>query len=259
MTEAAQVYVGSTKNDKPAEIVLEYTIRKNSSIPVDIHWMRTGQGDWVVGTDAEDGKWNIGRPPNKPHSGAWATDFTCFRFVVPEVAGFKGRAIYLDSDIMVLGDIAELWRWDLPRAPWLMVNPQRSDVSVIDCAALEQDWWPRVAKMKTGKYNRRGYHEILLKHGMIDASLSGHWNCFDGAGYQDGKTRLVHFTNMMTQPWKPYAGWFPYHHKHRNPKMVQLWKALLKEATVLPRSDWPGSGTSSLASLSPSSATTKPS
>ena len=42
--------------------------------------------------------------------GSWATPFSGFRWsAFRKHCGFKGRAIYLDIDMIVLADIAELW------------------------------------------------------------------------------------------------------------------------------------------------------
>src|SRR5215813_12482748 len=40
------------------------------------------------------------------------TEFSLYRYLIPELCTFKGRAIYLDSDIVCLSDIGDLF--DLP-------------------------------------------------------------------------------------------------------------------------------------------------
>src|SRR5688500_13788101 len=37
------------------------------------------------------------------------TEFSNYRFLIPQLCGFVGRAIYLDSDMICLADIAELF------------------------------------------------------------------------------------------------------------------------------------------------------
>ena len=39
-----------------------------------------------------------------------STDFSFTRFLTPYLAGFSGWALYMDSDMIVLDDIANLWR-----------------------------------------------------------------------------------------------------------------------------------------------------
>lgn len=38
-----------------------------------------------------------------------SNDFIYARFLVPYLCGFKGRALFLDGDMIVRGDVAELW------------------------------------------------------------------------------------------------------------------------------------------------------
>ncbi len=49
-------------------------------------------------------------PKDEPNRGR--TGFSFSRFQIPKLAGYKGRALYLDADMQVFGDIAELW--DIP-------------------------------------------------------------------------------------------------------------------------------------------------
>jgi hypothetical protein len=42
-----------------------------------------------------------------------SNDFIYSRFLVPSLCGFRGRAIFLDGDMIVRADIAELWGMDL--------------------------------------------------------------------------------------------------------------------------------------------------
>lgn len=127
--EVARIYVGTDERMGKAERVLEHSLRRHASIEVEIHWMRAGDPGFEG--------WEIGRKPGAPYSGgSWSTDFTCFRFAVPEVAGFQGRAIYLDADMLVLADVRELWD-RRRRRPWTCPGG-RSEVSVIDCAAFRE-------------------------------------------------------------------------------------------------------------------------
>jgi lipopolysaccharide biosynthesis glycosyltransferase len=41
------------------------------------------------------------------------TEFGLYRYLVPQICQYRGKAIYLDSDIVCLTDIGELWDWDL--------------------------------------------------------------------------------------------------------------------------------------------------
>jgi hypothetical protein len=91
-----RLFVGCAANheDLESQAVLEWSIRKHASEPVEITWMR------------------LSRDPASPWSGwateRWATPFSGFRWAIPEVCGFEGRAIYCDSDVIFMADVAEL-------------------------------------------------------------------------------------------------------------------------------------------------------
>ena len=214
MGETIRVFVGTDTRQAPAERALETSIRKHTRGPVDITWMRAG------GDDPRFRGWK-GQPDRPLVSGLWATTFTCFRYAVPELAGFAGRAIYLDSDMLVLADLRELWEWRLKR-PWHTVSFKRTDVSVIDCAAFKDaEWWPRMEEMRRSSRTGYKYRELLRQHGAIWTDIPQEWDSLDR--YEPGRTKCIHFTLMPTQPWKPWPESMQYR-GHRDARAVKLWQ-----------------------------------
>lgn len=70
------------------------------------------------------------------------TDFTYARYLVPYLCGYHGKAVFLDSDMLLLGDIAELFEYSA--AP-VSVVPfaekfafEMPSVMVFDCSACEK-------------------------------------------------------------------------------------------------------------------------
>lgn len=222
------VYVGSDSSPraKPAERVLEHSIRKHCSDAVQIHWMRAGKKPWDWGLRVGVDK--------RTH-----TPFTPFRFAIPWVHVGR-KVIYLDVDMMVLGDLAELWSMPVPPTqPWLCSVPQeyrgkmkhKTEVSVINVAALRQSlWYPPLHKIQEHAYTASQMASLMRHHQALDESIPIEWNCLDGQGFVPGKTKLVHFTAMGTQPWKPYPERFDYSKPHPCPEVVELWQQYLKEA-----------------------------
>lgn len=222
MVEPVKVFVGTDSHMIKADTALEYSIRKHCSVPVEFVWMDYARGAiW-------DG-WDIGRERGKPYSSqGWATDFSCFRFAIPEANGFKGRAIYLDADMVVLKDINQLFTYPMNHP--VLVTPKRFDVILFDCAAFKDlSWWPSIEEMKKNHLNVQDYQKLLVEHDFVGAELPLDWNCCDGIGYDPEKTCLIHYTNMHTQPWKPYPDVFKYP-PHPRPDMVQLWWKIYEEA-----------------------------
>lgn len=216
MSGPVKVYVGTDPNMKKAELALEYSIRKHTSSDVDIIWMDYSRGGvW-------DG-WDIGRERGHPYAKkGWGTDFTCFRFAIPEVAGFQGRAIYLDVDMILLKDIRELFETKMDKP--VLSTPGGFDVILYDCTAFKDKlWWPTVERMKVNKWRRQDYEAVLKNHDFC-GGLDEKWDCRDGKGYDENTTALVHYTNMNTQPWKPYPQIFKYPPHPRQDMVDLFWK-----------------------------------
>lgn len=186
---------------------------------------------FAVSERRHDNAWVIGRPVDLawPKRG-WGTPFSGFRFAIPEMMGFTGRAVYMDVDMLVLGDVAELATMPLVR-PWTAWHPYITDVSVIDCSAFAPDklrCWPSIQDMRCSGRIVREYCTMMLREGVSGPGLPWSWNCRDSdcaaAGYKipDG-VKLLHFTSVPHQPWRPY-GTVAYA-EHPIAEWVQAWNA----------------------------------
>ena len=212
MSEVLHICVGSDSRMAKAERVLEHSIAKHASCEFEIHWMRAGDPGWEVsGANA----WKIGREPGRPYSGVgWATEFTGFRWAVPEYLGFTGRAVYFDVDMLVLGDVAELL--EMPCEGWR--STKRPDVIVFNCEA-----WKGFMSIQTQKSAMRPAAEMrsLAMNLVHWQTLTPNWN---NTGRLTDDTRLYHYTDMRTQPWRPYPEWFDYDRKApRDEAAWELW------------------------------------
>ena len=77
-----RIFVGGDESEQVAAKVLEYTIRKFASGPVDVTIMR----DYAIPVPKD--------PKNRAR-----TKFSFYRFRIPELCGYQGRALYVDSDM----------------------------------------------------------------------------------------------------------------------------------------------------------------
>lgn len=221
-----RIFVGSDTSQRiaGAEMVLEHSIRKHASVPVEIMFMRAGD-NFPVSAKVQPGHWCLGRAPNQawPKVGS-GTDFSMFRCAVPELAGFDGKAIYLDVDMLVLDDIKLLF--DLPqKAPWLCNGKGRTEVALIDCAPFKNGWWPSIEQMQARAWMLPQYRQLLANHQFLDESLSWDWNTCDKV---TASMKLLHYTSVPHQPWHPYSSvaYFP----HPCDEAVRLWYDYLSEA-----------------------------
>ena len=55
-----------------------------------------------------------------------STEFTYTRFLVPHLCGFRGKAIFMDCDMLCLGDIAELDELDMTECALRVVQHDTS-------------------------------------------------------------------------------------------------------------------------------------
>lgn len=193
-----RIFVGTPANNEDLECqaVLDWSIRKHASEPVDIVWMmlsRDPQSFWYSDPQARRG-W-------QPQT--WATPFSALRWAIPEFCNWQGRAIYMDSDQIAMADIAELWQQPIPKSV-LMSKDGASCVMLFDNAKCQ------------GVLPSRGKHwsdPNLFRHvrGMaVQAStpFQGDWNCRDGHGHQtihDGDVKVLHYTSIPTQPNHKHA------------------------------------------------------
>jgi hypothetical protein len=212
--EPVRLYIGTDPQQRKAEQALEYSIRRYTKGPVEITWMDYSRGglwaDWKIGRD-------YNALPTSASRTAWATNFSAFRFAVPEAAGFRGRAIYLDSDMIVIRDLRDMFEQPMER-PWL-ITPNCPAAMLIDCSWFQdKEWWPRVEVMKASGWLVGDYTGLLNKYGA-SGTLSKIWNCHDGKGFIADETGIIHFTTRERQPWMPYPEIFEY----KPPESEDLW------------------------------------
>lgn len=204
--------------------------------------MRANDPGWETTRNGVNGTWRVGGAVEGgwvKQPGSWGTPFSAFRFAVPELCGFEGRAIYLDADMLVLGDIAELW--DMPPSfgrGMRCVSGMRSDVSVIDCRVFDRPDWPKIQVMKPSGARVFEYMRWMNEHSVIQDDLPAVWNDCDGAIYnrEPESVKLLHYTNVLIgQPYRPYPNvtypqTWPY--CISSPAAGKLWWKTYQEALV---------------------------
>ena len=90
-----KVFIGYDSKEKVAFNVLSYSILKNSTRPVSITPIYLP---------------NIKDNFTRERSNIESTEFSFSRFIVPHLTNYKGWAVFMDCDQLMVGDIAELWR-----------------------------------------------------------------------------------------------------------------------------------------------------
>jgi len=164
---------------------------------------------------------------NWQHTNKWATCFSCYRWAIPAACNFEGKAIYLDSDMVVLSDIKGLN--DSLCDKGMATTPKReSSVSVFDCSKFKDMPEFQLDALKSNAIKTNSYYNLLKARGMV-SFIDQQWNCLDGEGYSPEDTNLVHYTELPTQPWHPAPHRFKYR-DHSNKIIVDIWNQYYEEA-----------------------------
>jgi hypothetical protein len=186
-----KVFVGTTEQQEIPTRVLEWSIKEHSSLPVEVQRLHLST---IQIPQPRDSK-------NQPR-----TPFSFQRFLIPELCGFKGRAIYVDSDMQVFTDIREMWTLDLAEQDILTVaNRDKSNrlpqfsVMLMNCETLRWKISEIVDKLDRGELTyEQLVHQMVLAP-RISAAIHPRWNSLEH--YDQDETALTHYTDMNTQPW----------------------------------------------------------
>lgn len=106
-----------------------------------------------------------------PEVESGCTGFSDVRFTIK-------KGIYLDVDMIVLGDIAELWEYRRDNK-FVCMRDGSTAVAVIDC--------------EHNCTNKKEHHLLPM-----EPIIPSEWNTEDRV---ENGMKLLHFTNMHTQPW----------------------------------------------------------
>lgn len=199
--EPIRVFVGADRSQQLAVPVLEYSIKRHTTAQVEVIPML----DLPVPV------------PQDPRNGQ-RTGFSFSRFCIPKLAGYKGRAIYMDADMLVFSDIRELWNIPFDGAKVIIQQEVKFEeqttakvgapkkrkkqcaVMLLDCERLDWDIQDIVAGMDRGAYDYEQlmYDMCILREDEIKYGVPFEWNSLE---HWDPTTRLLHYTDVYTQPW----------------------------------------------------------
>jgi hypothetical protein len=217
VVEPMLIFVGADDSQMLAANVLAYTIHKFATRPVRVVPMNNLRIS----------------VPQDPKNRA-RTPFSFYRFVIPQLANYSARALYVDSDMQVFSDISELWDIEFGDQKVLCTNqpvleqwrnnpgfhPGRQySVMLLDTTRLPWKIEDVIKGLDEGTftYENLMFELCLVKPEEIEDRIPPVWNHLEN--YEEGKTKLTHYTMIQTQPWT-------YAHNPLGP----IWEAALKEA-----------------------------
>ncbi|HXF94298.1 MAG TPA: glycosyltransferase [Nitrospiraceae bacterium] len=202
MRQVVTVFVGADRSQALAARVLEHSISHRATIPVDVRPMI----DLPVRRPRD--------PSNWPRTG-----FSFTRFCIPRLSGYQGRALYMDADMLVFGDIRELWEIPFNGAKVVIQSEvkftslttnkagaprerrKQCSVMLLDCDRLDWDIDHIIDDLDRGlyTYEQLMYDLCILSEDEIRYAIPFEWNSLEY--YDPTATRLLHYTDVYTQPW----------------------------------------------------------
>lgn len=185
-----RLYIGSDESQLLGARLLEYSVRRHSTITSQFDDMMTVKIDFPK------------EKCNQPRTG-----FSFNRFAIPKLAGYKGRAVYVDADMLVFRDFRDMWDTPFDGAQVLYApssDPKRVkqfSVLLLNCDELR--WEPKeiVRGLDENQYDYDGLMKefCIVPPDKVRATLPTDWNSLEE--YHPGKTGLTHYTDMHLQPW----------------------------------------------------------
>lgn len=215
-----RVYIGFDSREELAYRVAEKSLRKWSSVPVTVTPLLISRlaesGLLRRPTDLRGQRYDI--LSNAPAT----TEFAISRFLVP-ILGQTGWVLFCDSDIVFLGDVAELFEYRNPAFAVMCVKHENAplDEYYKKKAGQPQLSYPRKNWSSVMLWNcdheankrlsltdvqeRRGFdlHQLYWLHDNEIGSLPREWNWLVNMEPMPARPKIAHFT--LGGPY--LAGW----------------------------------------------------
>ena len=192
-----RVFIGTDDTQTIPTAVLRHSILTRTNAPVEfreLHNLNTGLED------------------------KFYTGFSFYRWGIPLVRNFEGRAIYIDADIVVLCDITELWQLPLnghshlvrPRPRFRLdhfrikrLGGAYASVMLIDCARAQH--WDFRTWCKRAVEDKQFYRDTMWclpgsETSKMRGDLPAIYNDLDH--HDPNRTKIIHYTDLPNQPWK---------------------------------------------------------
>lgn len=195
-----RVFIGFDPRQPLAYTVAAHSVAVNSSVPVAITPLILRQ---------------------LPLKRKGLTEFTFSRYMVPYLCGYEGHALFIDADMLCLGDIAEL-PWEAPEAVSFVhhdhvlvhgqrvsVRFERASVMLFNCAKC---------RVLTPEFIEKDEPQNLAWASEFGA-LPPEWNHLVGYDAPRADAKLVHFTQGI-----------PCFEQTRQDEHAEAWMAALQQS-----------------------------
>lgn len=216
------IFIGSSPQNIIEEKVFRYTLQKYTTSPIEIYIIN-GKAGSVKNINTGE----IKELPNHliPRVKG-ATAFSLARWAIPQWCGHQGKAIYCDSDQIMLTDISELWNYNLSGSTLAAVPIKKAtcfkhyrdnflkfylgsdddfylaSVMLFDCEKASWNFESLIDLMDEGTLSLSDLMYLgkdFRKYLKSDISeLPNEWNHLD---VFNADSKIIHFTDLTSQPW----------------------------------------------------------
>jgi lipopolysaccharide biosynthesis glycosyltransferase len=131
-----RVFIGYDSAEEVAFSVLAHSIHARASTPVAAAPVMLSQLKEVF---------------RRPHNALQSTQFSFSRFLTPWLAGYEGWALFMDCDMLMLEDIAELWK----------LRDERYAVQVVKHVHVPKEDVKFLGHTQT-KYEKKNWSSVML-------------------------------------------------------------------------------------------------
>jgi lipopolysaccharide biosynthesis glycosyltransferase len=131
-----RVFIGYDSAEAVAFSVLERSINARASVPVAVAPVMLSQ---------------LGGVFERAHNALQSTEFSFSRFLVPWLAGYEGWALFMDCDMLMREDVAEVWK----------LRDERYAVQVVKHVHTPKEEVKFLGHTQT-KYEKKNWSSVML-------------------------------------------------------------------------------------------------
>jgi hypothetical protein len=163
MTENQQlpirVFIGYDSRETAAYNVLAYSIARRASNPVSVTPIMLSQ---------------LGTIFNRERDLLQSSDFSFSRFLTPYLSGYEGWSLFMDCDMLMLGDISNLWELRDDRYAVMCVKHDHTPKEATKFLGEKQTKYEKKNWSSVMLFNNLRCHELSLKYVNTASGLQLH-------------------------------------------------------------------------------------
>jgi Glycosyl transferase family 8 len=198
MAEPHRIFIGYDPSQQIAYDVLKFSLEKHATEPVEINAI---DADKLTEF-------------NRPVDPLASTPFTYTRFLVPWLCNYEGIALFMDSDMLALGDISELFHLPMEGLALRVRQHDYNPTDTVKMGGKTQTQYPRknwsslmlMNNAELGAWTKEAVetqsgawlHRFEPIPDEKVGDISPEWNVLD---HMTGPTKLLHYTSGG--PWLP--------------------------------------------------------